>query len=246
MKEISLFVIWLLLISIVSGEDVTCKPGYGVGIFTSGSASQVCGISKITTWQECKLAAEYNSKNNIDKNRGYGGRVSSSGAPPGCFYFSVSGSDKKYYWNTNTKSTRKCSNSKKCICKTKTCSKCPITCIKCPINTYSEGGTNPTCTPCPKDTPYTATNLNIFTSINSCAAEEDPLNCEAGTGYIHNEDKTHVRVSGTCIYNITTVAECKLAAEYNSKNNIDKNRGFIKFSKLFNIQKILPLSVSYC
>ena len=52
----------------------------------------------------------------------------------------------------DTKSTKQCSNRYKCICKTKTC-------IKCPINTYSEGGINPTCTPCPKDTPYTATNI---------------------------------------------------------------------------------------
>eukprot|EP00942_MAST-04A_sp_MAST-4A-sp1_P010806 g10806.t1 len=215
MKEISLFVIWLLFISIVSGEDVTCKPGYGIGTFSSGSASQVCGISKITTEAECKLAAEYNRKNNIDKNIGYGGRESYSSSPPGCYYWSGSMAI-RYKWNDYPTSTTQCSNRDKCICKTKTC-------IKCPINSYSEGGINPTCTPCPKDTPYTATNIVPYHSINSCAAEKDPLYCEAGTEYIHNEDKTHVRVSGTCIYNITTVAECKLAAEYNSKNNIDEN-----------------------
>ncbi len=216
MKEMSLFIICLLLISVVSGEeDFTCQAGYSVGIFTSGS--QCSGISKITTEAECELAAEYNRENNIDQNDGYGSRFSSSRSPPGCFYLS---DINKYYWNYNTKSTIQCSNSKKCICKTKTC-------IKCPINTYSEGGINPTCTPCPRHAPYTATNLkNIFTSINSCAAEKDPLYCEAGTGYIHNEDKIHVRDSDTCDHQITTEAECKLAAEYNRKNNIDKNIGY--------------------
>ena len=95
MREICLYIVCLLLISVVSGEeDLTCKAGYGASsgkIFTSGYASQCGGISKITTEAECKLAAEYNRKNNIDKNGGYGGRRSSrswSNAPPGCFYVS--------------------------------------------------------------------------------------------------------------------------------------------------------------
>ena len=45
-------------------------------MYTSGKASQVCGLSKITTDAECELAAEYNSKNNIDENKGYQGRGS--------------------------------------------------------------------------------------------------------------------------------------------------------------------------
>ena len=55
MKEIILlFIICLLLISVVSGEeDLTCKPGEGIwiptDIRTSGSASQCSGLSKITT-----------------------------------------------------------------------------------------------------------------------------------------------------------------------------------------------------
>ena len=87
MREISLYIICLLLIPAVSGEeDITCQAGYGQAIFTSGYASQCSGVSKITTEEECKLAAEYNSKNNIDKNGGYGGRESSSYGPPGCIY----------------------------------------------------------------------------------------------------------------------------------------------------------------
>ena len=90
MKEISLFVICLLLISIVSGEeDFTCKAGEGVPngkIFTSGLASQCSGLSKITTEAECKLAAEYNRKNNIDRNGGFGVRTVAIVSPPGCFY----------------------------------------------------------------------------------------------------------------------------------------------------------------
>ena len=150
MKQVRVLIICLVLISIVRGEDITCKPGEGesaIGgkIFTSGDASQCSGISKITTEAECELAAEYNSKNNIDKNRGFGGRSSSSYYPPGCFYGSW---NNKYCWDSNTKSTIKCNNSKKCICK-------PKLYMKCPINTYSKGTINPTCTPCPKDTPTT-------------------------------------------------------------------------------------------
>ena len=52
MKEISLYIICLLLISVVSGEDLTCKAGYGIGIFTSGLASQCSGLSKVTTEAE--------------------------------------------------------------------------------------------------------------------------------------------------------------------------------------------------
>ncbi len=146
-KQIS-FVVLLLLsarcISVsttVTGEDATCEPGEGdeVGkIFTTGLASQCRGLSKITTEAECELAAEYNSKNNIDDNTGFvGGPVSWSHIPPGCFYQSGSNA---YMWNKAT-STKECSTGYKCICKTKTC-------IKCPINTYSEGGTNTICTPC--------------------------------------------------------------------------------------------------
>ena len=58
------------------------------------------------------------------------------------------------------KSTYKCGKSRKCICKTKTCTKCPR-------NTYSKGGTNPACTKCPSDRPYTAINSDQ-TSIDSC------------------------------------------------------------------------------
>ena len=60
-----------LLVNLVKGT---------IDIYISGYASQCSGISKITTEAECKLAAEYNSKNNIDKNRGYGGRWSESNA----------------------------------------------------------------------------------------------------------------------------------------------------------------------
>ncbi len=221
-KQIS-FVVLLLLsarcISVsTSLEDVTCEPGYAIqptDIRTSGS--QCSGLSKITTWQECKLAAEYNRKNNIDKNLGFGGRLSSSSHPPGCIYWSGTN---RYYLNDYTKSTYKCSNIYKCICKTKTCNKCPR-------HTYSEGGTNPTCTPCPKDTPYTYLNSK-HDSIDSCT---NVLQCEAGEGVTGIVGPTDTRVSGLAsqcsgISKITTAEECAAAAEYNSKNNIDKNEGF--------------------
>ena len=107
------------------------------------------------------------SKNNIDGNVGYGGRESrTTYYPPGCFYHS---GYNKYYWNPNTKSTKQCSNSRKCICKPKTCSKCPS-------KTYSEGGK---CIQCPRDRPYTVLNSKQD-SIDSCT---DELVCNSGEGY---------------------------------------------------------------
>ena len=69
MKMNVINMIMLLLISqymmvlAVNGKDLTCEPGEGMpptDIRTSGS--QCSGWSKITTWQECELAAEYNRK----------------------------------------------------------------------------------------------------------------------------------------------------------------------------------------
>ena len=68
MKQVRVFILCLVLLSTVRGEDITCKPGYGTiptDIRTSGYASQCSGLSKITTEAECKLAAEYNRKTNI-------------------------------------------------------------------------------------------------------------------------------------------------------------------------------------
>ena len=101
MKVVSVLIICLLLIFVVRGEeDLTCEAGEGMpptDIRTSGS--QCSGLSKITTEAECKLAAEYNSKNNIDKNEGYGGRESSSDYPPGCFASTTS--NHTHYYNFN-------------------------------------------------------------------------------------------------------------------------------------------------
>ena len=123
-----------------SGNDINCKAGHGIQptyVLTSGS--QCIGISKITTEAECIAAAEYNKKNGIDGNTGYGGPIKKNSPgvsfnPPGCFMLAV---ENKYRFNSNTKSIAKCSNDAKCICK-------PKTCTKCLSNTYSEGGTNPT------------------------------------------------------------------------------------------------------
>ena len=142
MNLFRVFIICLLFISVVRGEEgLTCKAGYGmIGTDIRTSGSQCSGLSKITTEAECKLAAEYNSKNNIDKNVGYGGRQSETGEAPGCTHLNTN----KYHFNENTKSEIRCSGGGKCICK-------PKVCTKCPINTYSAGGINPTCTPCPND-----------------------------------------------------------------------------------------------
>ena len=74
-KVILFVVLQCVFTSAVKGQDVACKVGEGWlpnpnNIFTSGLASQCSGVSKITTEADCKLAAEYNSKNNIDKNEG--------------------------------------------------------------------------------------------------------------------------------------------------------------------------------
>ena len=211
MKHIVLFfTLSFTLISVVrSEEDLTCKAGYGASsgkIFTSGYASQCSGVSKITTEAECELAAEYNRKNNIDKNWGYGGRMSYPTVPPGCIYNSRG--DYKYYWNDNKKSTRKCSTSYKCICKTKTC-------INCPINTYSEGGINPTCTPCPKERAYTKQN-HKQDSIDSCT---DELHCEPGYEVVAQADYRTSGLASQCsgIFKIETKEECEAVAKDNNK-----------------------------
>ena len=74
MKQTSLLIeCFIMLISIVSGEGVKCEAGEGiVPMFTSGTASQCSGISKITTAAECNATAAYNSKNKVDNNEGYG------------------------------------------------------------------------------------------------------------------------------------------------------------------------------
>ena len=72
MEQVSVLIICLLLRSAVSGKDITCEAGEGIPsgrIITSGLASQCSGLSKITTEAECKEAAEYNRKNNIDENK---------------------------------------------------------------------------------------------------------------------------------------------------------------------------------
>ncbi len=284
--------IMLLLISqcmmmlFVNGEYISCEAGEGAAygkIFTSGDASQCSGLSKITTEAECELAAEYNSKNNIDKNEGYGGTRTNSGVAPGCYYWTEG---KKYVFN-HDKATGQCTNERPCICKKKTCTKCPINtyskggtnptctpcpperpftakfsdqkssasctkskddiackagegmrptdirasgkkaCTKCPINTFSKGVINPTCIQCPEETPFTA-KFSDQNSIASCTKSNDDIECKAGEGLW---DPTDIRTSGdasqcTGLSKITTEADCKLAAEYNSKNNIDKNEGW--------------------
>ena len=101
---------------------------------------------------------------------------------------------------------------------------------KCPINTYSEGGINPTCTPCPNNRPVTKDPGQ--TSVDSCV----PLKCEAGEGVPSGAIFTSGDASQCSgVSKITTAAECKLAAEYNRKNNIpEKNVGYVGIIILVN------------
>lgn len=126
MVRLNYFIFIFILITIVyvvkGNADVTCKGGetYAYGDIRS---SGTCGTNnKITTEEECKAAQEYNSKNNVDNNKGFGRRMSWTNYPPGCIMMEGS----KYYWNDYHQSSRHCSNGPKCICKTKTCIKCPI------------------------------------------------------------------------------------------------------------------------
>jgi hypothetical protein len=122
-KAVLFVVLQCMFISVIKG-DVTCKVGEGIiPMFTSGYASQCSGVSKITSWQECKLAAEYNRKNNIDKNGGNSPyAMEYNNRPPGCFTFSAVGS--KYYFNM-LGTVVKCSDGMKCVCKPNACTKCP-------------------------------------------------------------------------------------------------------------------------
>ena len=88
---------FILLIHVAYG--LKCKAGEGIApMFTSGLASQCSGLSKITTEAECNATAEYNRKNNIDKNWGYLAQTRESYFPYGCFYY-----HNNYYWNYHTK-----------------------------------------------------------------------------------------------------------------------------------------------
>jgi hypothetical protein len=208
MKEVSV-IICLLLLSVVSGKDLTCKAGEGVFDYTVyASGSQCTGLSKITTAEECKLAAEYNRKNNIDNNNiKIFGKWNNHQIPTGCIYNSYTNS---YRFNGAT-GTTKCSDTYKCVCKKKRISKCLR-------HTYSEGGINAVCTPCPSDT-YTLLNSKQD-SKSLCKAI---LECRPGEGMPPRD----IRTSGTCsrLSKITTVAECKAAAELNNK----KSAGFVNY-----------------
>jgi len=126
----------------VKGQGFSCGKGEGMPPTDIRTSFPVCsGISKITTAAECQLAAEYNSKNNIDKNGGYGYRVSAppgSGFPPGCVYNS---GDNKYYFNDDTNSTDSCNSAIACICKTKPC-------IDCPSGSYQDEAGSTSCKSC--------------------------------------------------------------------------------------------------
>ncbi len=200
--------------SINSCIPAKCEKGEGLvyEIRTSGQC-----LHQITTEEECKAAAEHNS-NNIDDNEGYGGSAYGKGIL-GCFY-SAQVFHKKYLFNNNKAkwyTKRECSNEYKCICKTKTCSKCPA-------NTYSKGAT---CAKCPHYAPYTATNVDItFDSINVCTKEKNATYCDAGFGYDNEADTIPIRTTGRCSHMIRKEEDCKAAAIYNKKTNVDNNKGF--------------------
>lgn len=125
-KVILFLLLHCTFITAVNSEDPICNAGeFATSILSSGDPSKVCGDNnKITTVAECIAAADYNYNNKIDKNnKGWNSEdiVSVTFTPPGC-YHAISG---WYFFNTDTTSTIQCCNNFKCICKTKTCTKCP-------------------------------------------------------------------------------------------------------------------------
>ena len=116
-----LYISQYMLISNVDGinlskDDLSCKPGEGIGIFASGLASQCSGDNSITTKEECKAAADYNKNNKIDTNDGFSAKHNfmNSDVPPGCIH--NTGMYNKYYFHGNSTSTEKCSENHKCVC----------------------------------------------------------------------------------------------------------------------------------
>ena len=86
----------IMLISIVSGEGVTVKLAKVLYLCLHLALRRYrSGIQEITTEEECKAAAEYNSKNKVDNNEGYGIQWSGSTVPRGCVY---SNGENKYYF----------------------------------------------------------------------------------------------------------------------------------------------------
>eukprot|EP00942_MAST-04A_sp_MAST-4A-sp1_P003513 g3513.t1 len=195
MRLVNIVIICLIFVSGVSCYGLTCKAGEHrppTDIRTSGYASQCSGLSKITTEAECKLAAEYNSKNNIDENVGYQGV--GSGADATCTPCP------KDTPTTNLKTgqskcisvpTIKCDPGQEFINDGITTKK---ECTQCKINTYSVGGDDIKCTPCSNDKPTTNGHTGQK-SINSCKE------CEPGYGMV-SSSKTQYYYCESCKYKI--------------------------------------------
>jgi hypothetical protein len=193
MKRVGVLTVCLMLLSVVRGKDV-CEVGDGLlsPILSSGTCAK-----KITTESECREAARINKELGFDNNGGYAARSGGHGiAPYGCF------SNSKYWFNP-TKSSRKCDSGAreygyKCICKS-------AECTVCPINTYSTGGINPKCKPCPGDKPTT----NFKTGQTKCVPVKTvKITCGAGQ---------HLTGDG-----INTKIECRKCPLNTYKGKVDK------------------------
>jgi hypothetical protein len=96
-----------------------------------------------------------------------------------------------HYTFNNGKMYKKdgCSKDTPCICKSRTCNKCPI-------NTFSEGVINPTCTPCPKDRPTTNFQIGQATCI-----PVPKIICEPGHEHIIGDGITRKKECTECKVN---------------------------------------------
>jgi len=201
-KVILFVVLQCIFLSVVGGQGSNCNPGESVwryDTFKSGSASQCSGIYKITTMAECRKAAEYNSKNDIDKSGGFYsvGGYSLYDTPPGCYY-----DHENYLWNSNIDSTKKCSFYEICICK-------PKTCTKCPSGRYQDetGSTGP-CKTCGSGKYNTEQGQTTKSSCKTCeqghsckdASSENEQKCPSGT-YQDETGSTTCKSCASGMYN---------------------------------------------
>ena len=180
----------------------TCTPGKGRTYPDKVSNYGGNCTQKITTENECKIAAANNAKSGLGV-RGYAGLREGSYYPPGCYE-----QNDYYYFNPNLESQSHCSSYRACICRTDVCHNCGN-------HTYSDQtSVNGVCKGCAPGKWHLSSGQ---TSENSCMNAPSSPSC--GSGYV--TDTVRLRSSGSCMAKILSLQECRNALDYNRKYNFE-------------------------
>ena len=180
----------------------TCAPGKGRTYPDKVSNYYGNCTQKITTENECKIAAANNAKSGLGV-KGYAGLREGSYYPPGCYE-----QNGYYYFNPNLDSQSHCSSYRACICRTDVCHNCGN-------HTYSDQtSVNGVCKGCAPGKWHLSSGQ---TSENSCMSAPSSPSC--GSGYV--ADTVRMRSSGSCMAKILSLQECRNALDYNRKYNVE-------------------------